>query len=224
MPTVHINRSDASKNASQEERSSKAFTRNKSRKIERIKESTYKLIQEKGYENTTNHGIAKAAEVSVGLLYKYFNRGKIDILRTLIEDQSKSFELDQKKIGLNTITIENWKKILKNLFKVLIARHKTEKSFVQAIEIAMLSNPEIFSSTRAIASELMTMTHVIEQFEQIGIVTRSIDSQELHITISILDHLIHQYLFFNNIPVENEAEFIQLLFDILVKLLDLKQT
>ena len=43
-------------------------------------DATHKLIATMGYEKVTIRDIAEKADVSVGLIYKYFPGGKFDIL------------------------------------------------------------------------------------------------------------------------------------------------
>jgi hypothetical protein len=58
----------------------KVITRDKEAKIGSIIDATRKLIETMGYEKVTIRDIAEEADVSVGLIYKYFPGGKFDIL------------------------------------------------------------------------------------------------------------------------------------------------
>ncbi len=55
-------------------------TRDKEAKIDAIIEATRELIVSAGYDKVTIRDIAEKADVSVGLIYKYFPEGKFDIL------------------------------------------------------------------------------------------------------------------------------------------------
>jgi AcrR family transcriptional regulator len=57
--------------------------RNRAAKTEAIIEAARELIGKKGYSATSTNHIAKAAGVSVGLVYKYFPAGKDDITKLL---------------------------------------------------------------------------------------------------------------------------------------------
>jgi AcrR family transcriptional regulator len=61
----------------------KKYERDKEAKIQRIISITKKLIEKNGYNNVSIRDIVKEAEVSIGLIYKYFPKGKIDILKQL---------------------------------------------------------------------------------------------------------------------------------------------
>jgi AcrR family transcriptional regulator len=58
----------------------KAITRDKDAKISAITGAARKLIETMGYQKVTIRDIAEEADVSVGLIYKYFPGGKFDIL------------------------------------------------------------------------------------------------------------------------------------------------
>jgi len=58
----------------------KAIIRDKEAKILAITDAMQKLIASMGYEKVTIRDIAETADVSVGLIYKYFPGGKFEIL------------------------------------------------------------------------------------------------------------------------------------------------
>lgn len=58
----------------------KPVTRNKEAKINAIVDATLEQVTAIGYEKVTIRDIAEAANVSVGLIYKYFPGGKFDII------------------------------------------------------------------------------------------------------------------------------------------------
>ena len=59
------------------------YERDKDAKIQRIISITKDLIEKNGYNNVSIRNIAKESDVSIGLIYKYFPKGKIDILKHL---------------------------------------------------------------------------------------------------------------------------------------------
>jgi AcrR family transcriptional regulator len=115
--------------------------RNRAAKTEAIVEATRELIGEKGYSATSTNHIAKAAGVSVGLVYKYFPAGKDDItyqislrdhssiVETLFEAQVKESELPKR---------------LHRMFVAWIKQHQENEPFLRAMNISMLSNPRQF--------------------------------------------------------------------------------
>lgn len=195
---------------------SKSFTRNKSKKIQMIKEATRYLIQKNGYEDTTNHGIAKNAEVSVGLVYKYFPRGKLDILKSLMEDEADEYHaLQTKRFNLDLINQINWQEKVQSLIELVIKRHREKLEFIKAMEIAMLSSPEVFINSRALAQELITMLPIIKKLETIGVIQQEFSNEEIKRNMLILDILCHQHLFYNNVPLKPEENFKDFFFQML---------
>ena len=61
----------------------KKYERDKETKIHRIIHSTKILVENKGYSLVSIRDIAKEADVSIGLIYKYFPKGKFDIIKQL---------------------------------------------------------------------------------------------------------------------------------------------
>jgi AcrR family transcriptional regulator len=115
--------------------------RNRAAKTEAIIEAARELIGKKGYAATTTNYIAKAAGVSIGLVYKYFPAGKDDItyqislrdhssiVGTLFEAQAKENEL---------------RKRLHSMFLAWIKQHQENEPFLRAMNISMLSSPRQF--------------------------------------------------------------------------------
>jgi AcrR family transcriptional regulator len=196
----------------------KIITRNKPEKIKNLKKTTRNLIKQEGYLQVTNHGIARTAGVSIGLLYKYFPRGKPDILKSIVLDLNEIF---QKDIPL--ITRSNWELVLKQLLKTFIELHKKNLELTKAMEIAMIADPTIFQDTRGAAQELMNIVPVIETLTDLGIISRKMTKEEIITNTTIIDQITHQYLFFQNLPVKNDDEFLDYLFRLSMKLFEINK-
>ncbi len=205
-------------NKKESERKLKIITRNKPQKISNLKKTTQKLIEQKGYLQVTNHGIAKAAGVSIGLLYKYFPKGKPDILKSIVLDFNEIFQKD-----LPITTKSNWEMVLKHLLGSFVELHKKNLGLTKAMEIAMLSDPTIFQDTRGAAQELINVIPVVESLIDMGIISRKINKEEIISNSTIIDQITHQYLFFQNLPVKNEKEFLDYLLRLTKKLFEINQ-
>ena len=72
--------------------------RDKDAKIQKILETTRKMIEERGYLATTTNHIAKAANISIALLYKYFPEGKLAILQQIFQGEHEE-PLDDARIA-----------------------------------------------------------------------------------------------------------------------------
>ena len=204
-------------NKSESGRKPKTITRNKPQKIAEIKKTTRELIEQDGYLQVTNHGIAKAAGVSIGLVYKYFPRGKPDILKSIVLDFNEVFQKD-----LPSITKSNWEMVLKHLLESFVKLHKKNLELTKAMEIAMLNDPDIFQDTRGAAQELFDIIPIIETLIDLGIISKKISKEEIIANATIIDQITHQYLFFQNLPVKNEKEFLDYLSRLSKKLFEIK--
>ena len=89
--------------------SPKKFSRNKQEKINLIYKTFFRLILEHGYHKTSTNHVAKSAKISIGTIYKYFPKGKEDIIRNYFEESMKQFF---KRINLLNINDENIKEFL----------------------------------------------------------------------------------------------------------------
>jgi AcrR family transcriptional regulator len=115
--------------------------RNKAAKIEAIIETTRKLIGEKGYTATTTNHIAKAAGVSIGLVYKYFPLGKANITYQIsLRDH---FSIVETVLNAGNRK-EELPKRLHSMLLAWITQHESNEPFLRAMNIAMLEKPQLF--------------------------------------------------------------------------------
>nr|KXH73068.1 MAG: hypothetical protein AM325_08485 [Candidatus Thorarchaeota archaeon SMTZ1-45] len=61
----------------------KKFTRDREAKIEKIITSMTEIIREKGLSRASVRDIPERADLSIGTVYRYFPKGKIDIVREM---------------------------------------------------------------------------------------------------------------------------------------------
>ena len=115
--------------------------RDKKARIESIIEITRRMIEEKGFKATTTNHIAKAAGVSIGLIYKYFPMGKADIAREIATRYHLAIV---EPIKVTDVIGGNLEKRLRSVLNDWIKQHRENAQMVRAMEIAMLSNPLLF--------------------------------------------------------------------------------
>ena len=91
------------------------FRRNKEQKINEILDATVRLSQERGPNNFSINDIPQVANVSIGTVYRYFPKGKEDILRQLllrnIQRQREMIEKSEKAKNLDGY----WRPIVRNM-------------------------------------------------------------------------------------------------------------
>jgi len=93
-------------------------------KHELIKETALHIFAEKGYQATTISEIAKAANISKGLLYNYFE-SKESLLTNILEDFIKNIGNLINPNSDDEITNEE----MENYFDLLIESMKTEREY-----------------------------------------------------------------------------------------------
>jgi AcrR family transcriptional regulator len=94
------------------------FTRNKEKKINEILDSVLILSRTKGANNFSINDIPEIVDVSIGTVYRYFPRGKEDILRHIllrnIENIKKIHETDE---AAETVE-EYWRPIIRDMMEI----------------------------------------------------------------------------------------------------------
>ena len=117
--------------------SSKKFSRNKQEKINLIYDTFFNLILTQGYDKTSTNHVAESAKISIGTIYKYFPKGKEDIIRNYFEESMESFLDSQDLININD---ENIRDYLDHFVQDLFKNHKENKGYNQAFISAIQSD------------------------------------------------------------------------------------
>lgn len=123
--------------------SKKKFSRNKQEKIDLIYNTFFNLILKKGYHKTSTNHVAKAAKISIGTIYKYFPKGKEDIIRKYFEESMESmlnredlFNIDNNNIG----------DFLNNFILELYKNHEEKKGYNLAFRSAIQSDKALLDA------------------------------------------------------------------------------
>jgi len=126
----------------------KKNVRNKAGKISKILEASKKLIEDRNYENVTIRDIAGEADVSVGLIYKYFPGGKPEIIREI----GMRFATELTAAGRpENVDFDDFPCFLSDFFRKTLEYHKANRSFLIALAVAAIQDRSVF-----------------EKFEEIG--------------------------------------------------------
>ena len=94
------------------------FRRDKEQKIDDILDATVRLSQERGPNNFSINDIPQVANVSIGTVYRYFPKGKEDILRRLL---LRNIQRQKDIVGKSekAYTLDGyWRPILRNMMDV----------------------------------------------------------------------------------------------------------
>lgn len=151
----------------------------------------FELICEKGYHNTNTAEIAKAAGVSTGIVYQYFN-DKRDIFLQGIEQYSKSllFPIDDALTkGKKNFDLETE---FNNVIKTLIKNHKLSESAHEEIYALQHSDPEV--AQIFFNQEIEATNKLIEVLESNNIKTDNLN-EKAHLIVSMIDNLCHEIVY-----------------------------
>lgn len=165
-------------------------------KKEKIIRAGFELICEKGYYNTNTAEIAKAAEVSTGIVYQYF-KDKHDILIEGIKLYANSIfypmlsEAHTKNENIK-ITKKDFPMILENMIRKFIKNHKLSKIAHEEIMAMTHSDLEVAKLFRK--SE-MEMTQKITEILLSNRFNPNNLSEKVHIAIAMVDNLCHEIVY-----------------------------
>lgn len=160
-------------------------------KKEKIIKYGFNLICEKGYHNTNTAEIAKAAGVSTGIVYQYFN-DKRDIFLQGIEQYAKTLMFPINNIKNKKINKENLHDEFKNLINLCLKNHKiseTAHEEIWALQHSDKAVAEIFNNY-----EIETTNNLVEILQANNINPENIN-EKAHLIVSIIDNLCHELVY-----------------------------
>jgi AcrR family transcriptional regulator len=111
----------------------KKFTRDRESKIDSIVQATIELIEEQGYERFSVNKIPKKAGLSIGTVYRYFPKGKPDILHEIFRRNIK--KLMDISI-LDQINDSNFNRIWSNVVTEYVRGHREKRFSLSEIGLA----------------------------------------------------------------------------------------
>ena len=110
-----------------------------------IQDATRMLIGAKGYEKVTIQDIADSANVSIGLIHKYFPDGEFDILKGINHQYTDELLMIKQPENVDFNDFPGYMKtIIKNLQKL----NKDNSSLVKVLTIAASNDGEIIDEVK----------------------------------------------------------------------------
>lgn len=162
-------------------------------KKEKIIEAGFKLICEKGYYNTNTAEIAKAAGVSTGIVYNYF-QDKHDIFIDGIKKYAISIFYPMFSIAKSEIEFDkkDLNKVLKKMIDNFIENHKLSQVAHEEITAMTHSDKEvanIFKKAELDMTSMITSILVKNNFNTENL------AEKVHISVGIIDNLCHEVVY-----------------------------
>lgn len=160
-------------------------------KKEKIIKYGFELICEKGYHNTNTAEIAKAAGVSTGIVYQYFN-DKRDIFLQGIEQYSRSLLFPINEISISKSKTSTLEEDLINVINKSIKNHKLSEAAHEEIYSLQHSDPDV--AKIFFDQEIQATNTLISVLENKNIQTENI-KEKAHLIISMIDNLCHEVVY-----------------------------
>jgi len=185
-----------------------------------IIDTTIRMIQNKGYTKISTNHIAKEARVSIGTLYYHFPNGKPDIIKEIVKSGYAEFLED---ITFNNLTIEKLPDFLKKFLRSYIIQHRENQSLIIAIEMAMLSEKELFEDMEYIQTELKLYPLISSLLLQVGYPDKENIDKISKFFLNAIDSLIHRYVLYENLA-ESDEELVAFLTDLILSFIREKKS
>ena len=160
-------------------------------KKERIIESGFKLICEKGYYNINTAQIAKIAGVSTGIVYQYF-KDKYDIFITALEKYGDDIFFPMLKMKNDKIDVKNFKSIMNDMIKRYTENHLVSKIAHEEIMAMVHSDKKV---AEYYYKRELEMTDFIKKLLLDSGITDEFLSEKVHVMIGMVDNLCHEVIY-----------------------------
>ena len=161
-------------------------------KKEKIIKYGFDLICEKGYYNTNTAQIAKAAGVSTGIVYSYFN-DKHDILLAGLKRYANGIfypSIDfTKDININE---QNLDEIVKKIISQFVKNHKMSQSAHEEITSMSHSDKDV---AEFFHKNEIEMTNVIVDLLKKNCFNFDDLKERVHVIIGLIDNICHEIVY-----------------------------
>ena len=160
-------------------------------KKEKIIKAGFELICKEGYHNTNTAKIAKAAGVSTGIVYQYFN-DKHDIFISGLEKYADNIFYPKFEFNEEQLNKEIFDELIRNIIKKYVENHKLSQSIHEEIMAMVHSDKDV---AYYYYKREMDMTCKIASFLQENNFECDNINERVHIMIGIIDNLCHEIVY-----------------------------
>jgi AcrR family transcriptional regulator len=159
-------------------------------KKEKIIKAGFDLICENGYYSTNTAEIAKAAEVSTGIVYQYF-KDKHDIFMAAMEKYGEGIFFPMLNANEN-FKIQDFDKLIKNMIKNHIEEHKISKIAHEEITAMIHSDKEV--AEYYYRKEMELTDKIKHMLLNNNFKDENLD-EKVHIMLGMIDNLCHEVIY-----------------------------
>lgn len=160
-------------------------------KKEKIIKSGFELICKQGYHNTNTAEIAKAAGVSTGIVYQYFEN-KHNIFICGLEKYASSIFFPLPDLPKEKISQKDFPKLLEKIINAYLENHKLSESAHQEIMAMTHSDEEV--SYYFFKQEMKITNKLVAFLQENGFPNKNL-LEKVHIMIGIIDNLCHEIVY-----------------------------
>lgn len=160
-------------------------------KKRRIIEAGSKMFYEKGYHNTNTAEIAKAAGVSTGIVYNYFNDKKgifIEVVKNYTDSLVQPLFEEMYNINRDSDLVQ----LLAGFIDIFIRSHTLSKSAHE--EMLAMSHSDEAVRELFCQFEVNTANTVVAIMNRIGL-TPSNPHEKVHIAMGMIENLCHEVVY-----------------------------
>ena len=175
-------------------------------KKDKLIEVGFNLICEKGYHNINTAEIAKAAGVSTGIVYQYFN-DKYDILIEGLNRYGEDIFFPMLKKDTFNLNKDNFDNTIRDMIKKYISNHKVSNIAHEEIMSMVHSDKNV---AKFYYDRELEMTNTIKDILiENGFVDENLN-EKVHIMIGLIDNLCHEVTYHkhNNMNYEVMTELV----------------
>lgn len=170
-------------------------------KKEKIIESGFELICEKGFHNTNTAEIAKNAGVSTGIVYQYF-KDKHDILIEALKKYADNIFYPMLNIPIKKFDKNSLNELIEKMINSFIKNHKLSQSAHEEIMAMIHSDKEIAFYFHQREMEMTVKIYnllVANGFNNENLMEKS------HIVIGLIDNLCHEIVYHKHAELNYEV-------------------
>lgn len=176
-------------------------------KRERIIVKGFELMCEKGFYKTTTPDIAKAADVSTGIIYQYF-KDKREIFMEGLKQFSNSVLfpmmdiLDSSSVNTAKIDLNDIERILDRLITLTVQSHRLTQKAHEELEMMAHADEEIADVFNS--SELAMTKKIVAFLENNNIILEN-PIEKIHIIYGLIENYCHETVYHHHEGLNNEV-------------------
>lgn len=170
-------------------------------KKEKIIEAGFKLICKQGYHNTNTAEIAKAAGVSTGIVYQYFE-DKRDIFISGLEKYADNIFYPMPDFPDRKINKKDFSKMLESMINSYIENHKLSESAHQ--EIMAMTHSDEKVSYYFFKREMEITNKIAEYLKSNGYNSKNL-AEKVHLMIGMIDNLCHEIVYHKHSELDYDS-------------------